>query len=352
MNAENSLLDRARQAASETTGLVLAKTAWHPSPPKVAAFDGVVQIRIGRRVLRRSYLVRNTLNPSVLHLASLLKRESNGGLLVITSHVNDRNAGLLKAAGVNFMDVVGNVFLDDGADLLILVTGRRPPVPEVAISRSRAFHPSGLKLLFALLTDRKIGDPAVHDRPLVSRTYREIEAATGLPHSTVGWIMADLIRQGFVIEPAAGERALIDRKRILEQWVQGYMDRLRPALVVVRYRPAKLDWWRDVAPERALWSGEVAAAKMTGQLKPGTAVLFGDAPSHSFVLRHGLQKDPHGAVEFLRPFWRDARDLGGTSDCVHPLLVYADLLCIDDDRTREVAEIVYDRHLRPFFETT
>ncbi len=33
------------------------------------------------------------------------------------------------------------------------------------------------------------------------------------------------------------------------------------------------------------------------------------------------------------------------------LLVYADLLSIDDDRTREVAQIIYDRYLRTIIET-
>jgi hypothetical protein len=35
----------------------------------------------------------------------------------------------------------------------------------------------------------------------------------------------------------------------------------------------------------------------------------------------------------------------------HALLVYADLLSIDDDRTREVAQNIYDRYLRTIMET-
>jgi hypothetical protein len=36
---------------------------------------------------------------------------------------------------------------------------------------------------------------------------------------------------------------------------------------------------------------------------------------------------------------------------VHPLLVYADLMSIDDERTHEVAQSVYERYLRTLIET-
>jgi hypothetical protein len=99
-----------------------------------------------------------------------------------------------------------------------------------------------------------------------------------------------------------------------------------------------------------LWSGETAAALLTQSLKPQTFTVFGERPSHDFVLRHSLQKDVGGTVEFLKPFWRTPPDRAD-GPYVHPLLVYADLLSIDDDRTREVAQIIYDRYLHTIIET-
>jgi hypothetical protein len=71
----------------------------------------------------------------------------------------------------------------------------------------------------------------------------------------------------------------------------------------------------------------------------------------SNYIGHSLQKDADGTVEFLKPFWRTPQARAGGSLCVHPLLVYADLLSIDDDRTREAAQIIYDRYLRTIIET-
>jgi hypothetical protein len=122
-------------------------------------------------------------------------------------------------------------------------------------------------------------------------------------------------------------------------------------LVLERYRPKRGDWWKTANLESGLWSGEVATALLTGELKPGTTTIFGPVPSHAFVLGHDLQKDPLGTVEFVKPFWRDSAVPPASNHCAHPLLIYADLMSIDDERTHEAAQTVYDLHLRSIIET-
>jgi hypothetical protein len=346
---ESTVFEQAARAVLDITGLECTKTASGQSSLKSHAFDGIARLRFRKRQIQQPYIVKRSMNPTTLHLLALLRRESPDGLLLVTTQVNDRQAIALRKAGVNFMDTSGNLFLD-ASDLLLWVSGRRVLRSEAAVSRSRAFHSSGIQLLFTLLTDPKL-DSETPGSALVGRPYRDISAVTGISHSTIGWIMADLIRQGYVINQEGGVRHLAERKRILERWIQQYMDRLRPSLLIGRYRPARSDWWKMASLEDGLWSGEVAAALITGELKPGSATIFGASPSHSFVLNHGLQKDPRGTVEFLKPFWRNTAGSAASNNCVHPLLIYADLMSIDDERTHEVAQSVYDRYLRAIIET-
>ena len=339
-------------ACESIKGLAVLSRAGRPRGVAEIGFDGVAEIRAGNHLIRRPYVVRATVGPDTVHLLSLLRRGSEDGLLLAAAHVNDRTAELLRNADVQFVDTDGNAFLT-GDGLYLLVTGRRTSraAPKTdGVSKDRAFHPGGLQLLFHLLTDPALdsGKPGL---ALVDKTYREIGAATGIAHSTVGWVMADLVRQNFVIQVSSGQRMLADRLRLLERWVQAYIARMRPGLVVERYRPARADWWQDAKLADGLWSGETAAALLTQSLKPQTFTVFGGQPSHDFVLRHSLQKDASGTVEFLKPFWRTPQAPAGGGLCVHPLLVYADLLSIDDDRTREVAQIIYDRYLRTIIET-
>ncbi|HBA83934.1 MAG TPA: hypothetical protein DCZ95_07570 [Verrucomicrobia bacterium] len=351
MKTESNILDSVARVVGAMTGLVVKDTDWRPSRSNEPQYDGAVELQFGKQKLRQPYVAKRSLNATTIHLLSILQKQSPNGLLLVTTYVNDRQSDALRQAGVYYMDTAGNVFLA-ASGLHLLVSGRRLPKKGVEQSdRSKAFHSAGLRLLFSLLTDPHLDDETP-GKALVSRPYREISAVTGLSHSTVGWVMADLSRQGMVLETEGRSRMLVDRARILERWVQGYLDRLRPRLVQGRFRPERNDWWQDVHLKAGLWSGEVAAASLTGMLKPGSVTIFGDTPAHSFILKHHLQKDPQGSVEFLNPFWGAAQPAAvEKKTCVHPLLVYADLLAVEDDRTHEIAQGIYEKYLRSLIET-
>jgi hypothetical protein len=352
MKRESDIFKRAASSVRDLAVLSCVKPG-KPSTSNVPKrFDGMADIVVDKHCIREPYMERASLGPDTVHLLAMLRQESKEGLLLVASHVNDRIGSLLRSADVHFVDTDGNLFLD-GSGIHMFVIGRRSnhkPLPSQRESGSRAFYPSGLRLLYHLLIDPALNS-GTDGSALVDKTYREISARTGISHSTVGWVMADLIDQKLVIQVSPGHRMLAERPRILERWVQGYIERLRPSLVVERYSPPRVDWWQDVTLPEGLWSGETAAALLTHALKPQTTTIFANRPSHGFVLKHLLQKDPEGTVEFLKPFWRTSQDSSGGVPCVHPLLVYADLLSIDDDRTREVAKHIYDKYLRAIIET-
>lgn len=320
---------------------------WHSHADRLHA-DGIAEIHLQGEMLRQPYEVKRVLSSATMQMLAIRRRESKDGLLLVAPHVNGPQADKLRDADIHFIDAAGNVFLKKGR-AYVLVTGRKPASLTSAGERSRAFQSSGLKLIFGLLTDPHLNMQS-NALALVSRPYRQIGAATGLPHSTIGWIMPDLIRQGYVIEAGKDTRLLVARRRLLERWVVAYGERLRPGLVLGRFQPPTAAWWKEAVLDSGLWTGEVAAAILTRYLKPGTTAIFSPSPANDFILRHGLKMDPRGDVEFLKPFWREPPLWKPEKNCVHPLLVYADLLAIDDDRTRETAQVVYDKHLRPVIE--
>lgn len=355
VNDSNDVLwEKVVAAASLSSGVRahLSRKAPPDGWAKAPGAFGMATLRVGSHALSMPCAVRMTVSSASVPMLERMAKESRKGLLVVAGHVAAARAETLRRAGISFMDAAGNIYLEQKGKFLILVVGREPHPAEkkLAAGRPRAFHTSGLKFIYALLSDPRLGkDPTGGD--LVSLPYREQAKVAGLPHSTVGWIMADLVNQGYVVEAGRGHRLLLNRRKLLERWAQGYAENLRPRLILDRYTPERADWWREARIGNALWTGEVAAAKLTGMLKPGTFALYGDPPTHELVLRHGLQRDPRGTVEFLNLFWMDQAETSPGSECVHPLLVYADLLAIDDDRTREAAQAVYEHHLRPSIET-
>jgi len=145
-------------------------------------------------------------------------------------------------------------------------------------------------------------------------------------------------------------KKLLDRKALFERWVAAYPDNLKPKLLLGRFR-GDGDWWKDAElnPDYAQWGGEVAAAKLTGYLKPGTVTLYADRNRLAdLVIANRLKKDPHGNVEVVERFWPLGKGFG-EGDTVHPILVYADLVELGEQRTMETARMIYEQHLDRHF---
>jgi hypothetical protein len=218
-----------------------------------------------------------------------------------------------------------------------MIAGRRPAEEIVVKERTgRAFRPSGLKILFALLCN-----PG-----LESEGYREIAAEAGVSRGAVGWVMGDLESAGYLLRARGKNRRLINKRYLLKRWVETFSARLRPALLMGRYKSKTPGWWQKSGELSggALWGGEVAAAKLTRHLRPEIVTVYAPTNLPELQVRFGLRRDPEGDVEILKKFW-SFEDGGTANETVPPLLVYADLMASGDDRNIETAEIIYDTHL-------
>ena len=88
---------------------------------------------------------------------------------------------------------------------------------------------------------------------------------------------------------------------------------------------------------------------MTGYLKPGVVTVYAHGDVKPLLLKHRLKKDPQGNVEILKTFWTITYDWQ-RADIAPPLLIYADLLAIAEDRTIDTAKRIYDDYLAGSFE--
>ena len=89
---------------------------------------------------------------------------------------------------------------------------------------------------------------------------------------------------------------------------------------------------------------EVAAAKLTRQLKPAKVVIYAPELPGKLIIEHQLRKTTTGDIELLKPFWTFDHEFNAKG-IAPPLLVYADLIATGDERNIETAEIIYDNYL-------
>jgi hypothetical protein len=321
---EEQLLARAARAM-EPLGLQLRilkpqATAGNGRP------DATIGVRFGGRQLRYAAEVKRGLRPAMLGPVVHQLRAWPGPGLLVADYITPPLADALRAQGVEFIDTAGNAFLNQ-PPLLVFVKGQRPVDDTPAAERGRAFQATGLQVLFAVLA-----------RPeLVGRPYREIAAAAGVAHGTVGWVMAELPGLGHLAK-IGGNRRLINGERLLNQWTEAYARTLRPRLLLGRFRgELKELQTRAHWPAGLLVGGEIAAARLTRHLRPGTATFYAPAVGPKVVLKLTLKADNAGNVEFRRRFW----DFPGEDPQLTPtLLVYADLLAIGDARCLETAQLL------------
>lgn len=339
INAEAALINAAQNTA-RNLGLDFDVLNLQPQlgPRRADAL-----VRIGRNVEGAQYAVEikkavhpATLGPLLLQLGQLGQQA-----LLITEYITPPMADTLRDKGVAFIDAAGNAYLNQ-PNLLIWVTGRKPVEKRIDPQTGRGFQPTGLQVVFALLCNPE----------WVNRPYRELAEKAKVAHGTVGWVMPDLQRQGFLadIKGKRGTRRLYKQPEMLAQWVDAYARQLRPKTLLARYYVETLNGWKDwpLHEHGALWGGEPAGALLTEYLRPGELTIYADKVPVMLAAKYKFLKEPRPGhtdiVEIRKPFWNFPGHPEHTN-VVPPILVYADLLATGDGRCIETAKMVHEQYL-------
>ena len=303
-------------------------------------FDAIVRIELQEMEWDFTAEVKKRVTPATLGAFTqqprLFLQEQKG--LLVTWYVTPQMADQMKGMGIQFIDAAGNAYINE-PPLFVFVKGNRPVDRYPKERPMRAFQPTGLQVVFALLCN-----PGLEKEP-----FRQIAEVANAALGTVGWVMGDLRNMGHLLDRGKRGRHLIRRKELLNRWVAIYPDQLRPKNFVGRYRTPNIDWWKneELTDFTAYWGGEIAAAKLTKYLKPQIATVYVKGEPGRLLLKHRIKKEPNGNVEILRAFWNFHYELE-FGNLVHPILVYADLLATGDKRNIETAEIIYERELTRF----
>ncbi len=342
VNFEVNLLDAALEALRD---LGLA-TGFEDKAVQRGGFKAGATVTLGMHDQQERYvaLVKRPLQPvnlgAALHQLDTLAAQQGLPALLVADYIASELAETLHSQGREFADAAGNAYIKQPG-VLVWVTGRKATVQAAAPQVGRAFQPTGLQVIFALLCHPE----------WVNLPYRELAAYAGVAHGTVGWVMPDLMQQGFVteIKGKRGTRQLHEVERLLAMWADAYARQLRPRTLLGRYYVQVIDGWRDwpLAAHAAQWGGEPAAALLTQYLKPAELMLYADKLPGLLAGKYRFMRDTDAqhqdVVEVRRRFWNFPETQAQL--CVPPVLVYADLLATGDARCIETAKRLYEDHV-------
>lgn len=348
VHEEQLLLERALDALKETTGIVGKTVAMQPRLAANIWPDAAIELIIDGQV--HPYLVEIKRIDRFAAIGQIKQQIGNFGQpgLLVAPRITPETTDKCRELGVQFIDTHGNAFLQ-ALGVFVLVKGQRlranENLPVTAMEAPRGGTPTALKVIFALLC-----------RPeLVNAPYRDIKEAAGVALGAIGWVFFDLNARGYAAGgKVKGDRRILEKKRLLEEWVTNYPIKLRPRLNPRRFQAPDTGWWRnvDITQYDAQWGGEVAAEKLTGYLKPNTVTLYMRPENarqnlNRLVADNKLRAAPNGEIEILETFWGFPPD-EKTADTVPAILVYADLLATMDPRNYETARLIYEDQINGF----
>jgi len=255
----------------------------------------------------------------------------SGKPVLLANFVNPVMAEKLKRQSIAFVDCVGNMNLNG-----TFVKGKKDTRDVQKRSRGRAFNPAGLRLIFAFF----------NEPGLLNASYRDIAAKVNVAVGSIGQVLDDLKISGYVAVEN-GEKYLINKKRLFERWVDAYLEKLRPKLLLGNFRAPSNDWWQTVDERNYVvqWGGEITVARQTPFLFPELTTVYCTRDDLDvFVEDCQLEEDIDGDVAIYQAFWLAQM----AAEEVSPMIVYADLVDSVDPGNWEVAKTFYGEKIAEF----
>ena len=264
------------------------------------------------------------------HLPALLDRKERykRPYILIGQTIFPSVKDYLRKNGINYIDMAGNASIQT-SQAVIYIDGQKWQDETHPMLLNRAFTKTGLRVVYLLLTD-----PGAVNYPV--RLLAELAGASvgGVNNTLTG-----LLTMGFLRRINKTTTRIDLRETLVERWISGYQERLKPALHLGNFRMKDgMENWEQLKLDAgSYWSGEAAAYKMRKNLFPKTVTIYTGMEKLDFMKRNQLIPHPEGEITLYQRFWNGP--IGQADTHLAPvLLTYADLTDTMDPRCIDEAQ--------------
>lgn len=282
-----------------------------------------------KKIIRNAEIRKEIRKHHVPHLQKL--KERFGPVILVAERLYPNIKAMLNDAGIDWMDTAGNMRINEGDTLIWIDHHTSTPVQ---IKKNRAFTKTGLKVVFLFL----------QDEAWLNKTYREIAEAAGVALGNIKLVLDGLKEHGFILPKNKKMLQLKNREKLMDQWITGFVDELKPRIVRGRYtfinRKAEQNWKKLNLETEAVWGGEPAADLLTNDLKPLEFILYTILPRADLMKKLKIVPDNNGNIEIREPYWVMHDHNTNTAPA---LVVYTDLIETGDPRNVNAAKKLYEK---------
>lgn len=271
------------------------------------------------------------------------KAKLTPNFIIIAKHLYPAVKNKLRELGVAYLDTAGNVFIKH-EKLFVLIQGNNNKDKEnKTITTNRAFTKTGLKTVFYLLINPNA----------IAYTYRALAVATNVALGNVKYIIDGLKYAGYILNKDDKTLMLINKRELLERWIDGYKETLKPSLEIGKYKhneQIEKDIEYNFNNDQIVIGGEYAAELVTEYLKAVQFTLYTDMPKLDTMRALKLIPDNNGSLVIYKKFWKNDFFNIKNLHLAPLLLIYTDLMITNDPRCKETAIKIYDKYLKNEFE--
>lgn len=261
-------------------------------------------------------------------------------LMVIAGKIFPALKERLRNEQINYLDAAGNVYIKTAHNTIWLEGFKHEELKKTVTNR--AFTKTGLKMVFYLMLHKDA----------INMPHRMLANATGVALGNVKNVILGLQEAGYVLEVGQKRRLLQNRKALLDRWVAGYGETLKPGLHIGNFRLQTGHPFQNldsalIEPGKTVWGGEPAGEWLTDYLNPQILTVYTIEKRNQAMVKWKLVPAPEGDLRLYDKFWRD--EPGELQPYAPALLVYTDLLLTGDPRCIETAGMIYEKHLKDEF---
>ncbi|WP_025764998.1 type IV toxin-antitoxin system AbiEi family antitoxin [Dyadobacter tibetensis] len=336
MFSENEIVENALRNLEANTGIAGYWLSQDNSYDD--GIDGKTKITMGETTVIFSTEVKREFRE--YHLDKLLRQaELNKPFMLVADKIYPAQKQRLRENGIAYLDTAGNIYISND-NLLLWLDGQKPVNLDVEKKTNRAFTKAGLKVVYAFLQNPEA----------VNFTYREIASYAKVALGTINEAILALKETGHILEVNKNRMILSNKKELLENWIIGYRNILKPSLLLGTYHFGGSKLWDQLElPATAIWGGEPAGDLETGHLNPEQWTIYTAQEKNELVKILKLAPRSDGNLKIYNKFWMDTT-IYMNNRATPELITYADLMITGDARCIETANIIYDKKLARIFD--
>ena len=257
-------------------------------------------------------------------------------IIIVAAKIFPKIKEELRENNIAYLEANGNMFIEREGTVVWLDGNK--PLRGTKEKTNRAFTKTGIKTIFHFLLDED----------LINDTQRQIANTVGIGLGNIIYIFNGLKELGFLVRLNNNEYKLLEKRRLLDKWMEAYREKLKPDLEIGTFRFLKeqdFTNWRKIPLDnmKTWWGGEPAGDMLTDHLRPEELTLYTLETRQELMKHYRLVPDVAGNIKVYKKFWKIDQL---NPDVAPPLLVYTDLINKNNKRCTETAEIIYDQIIR------